>query len=159
VDLPLHPDLGSLAFLLGIWRGSGGGGYPTIGSFAYDEEIRIEHVGDTYLTYLQRAWSPDDGGAIHLERGFIRPGENGEAELTLAHPLGLVEVAHGRPEGTSVTFHTQDGGVGRTHTGMDVVGMIRRYRVEADTLAYDIDMATERTPMTRHLEATLWRRS
>ena len=58
----LHDDLRPLAFLLGTWRGEGAGEYPTIEPFAYREEMRFEHVGDTFLCYQQASWSPDDGG-------------------------------------------------------------------------------------------------
>jgi hypothetical protein len=156
-DIALHGDLEHLAFLLGTWRGSGTGIYPTIDDFVYEEEIRIDHVGDTYLTYMQRSWSSVDGAAIHLERGFIRPGLAGEVELTLAHPLGLTEVAHGSVDGTVVALTAERGDVGRTHTGSDVTGLRRRYEVAGDTLTYELDMATERTPMTRHLAAALRR--
>ena len=33
----------------------------------------------------------------------------------------------------------------------------RRYRIDCDTLTYELDMATSGTPMTRHLGATLRR--
>jgi hypothetical protein len=145
-----------LAFLLGTWRGSGEGEYPTIEPFGYEEEISVEYIGDTFLVYTQRSWS-DDGAPIHLERGFLRPGADGEVELTLAHPLGLVEVAHGRPVGDRVTFETAEGGVGRTRTGSDVTGVVRRYAVDDDTLSYEVDMATERTEMTIHLRGALRR--
>ena len=45
----------------------------------------------------------------------------------------------------------------RTATGMDVTGLTRRYRIDGDTLTYELDMATSGTPMTRHLGATLRR--
>ena len=145
-----------LAFLLGTWKGSGEGEYPTIAPFDYEEEIVVEDVGDTFLVYTQRSWS-EDGAPIHLERGFLRPGADGEVELTLAHPLGLVEVAHGQPDGARVTFETTDGGVGRTRTGSDVTGVVRRYAVDGDTLSYEVDMATERTEMSIHLRGALRR--
>jgi hypothetical protein len=157
MDVSPAEELADLGFLLGIWRGSGEGEYPTIDPFTYEEEILIEDVGDTYLLYTQRSWSAADGAPVHLERGFLRPGADGEVELTLAHPLGLVEVAHGRIDGSGVTFATEDGDVGRTHTGSDVTGVIRRYVVDGDTLSYEVDMATERTDMTIHLRGALRR--
>lgn len=151
----LHAELAPLAFLLGTWEGEGEGEYPTIDPFAYRERIEVADVGDTFLTYLQSSWSPDDGSAVHLERGFIRPGADGEAELTLAHPLGLVEVGHGFPHPGGITFRSSS--VGRTRTGLDVVALERRYSVEGDRLTYEVDMATERTEMTMHLRGALLR--
>lgn len=152
---PLHADLQPFAFLVGTWRGTGRGEYPTIEPFDYEEELTFEHVGDTFLLYQQWSWSPEDGAPVHLERGFLRPGEHGRIELTLAHPLGLTEVSEGELEGTSFELTSKD--VGRTTTGMDVIGVIRRYRVDGDDLTYVTDMATERTPMAAHLEASLQR--
>jgi hypothetical protein len=152
---PLHAELGPLAFLIGTWRGSGRGEYPTIEPFDYEEELTFEHVGDTFLLYQQWSWSPGDGAPIHFERGFLRPGKDRCIELTLAHPLGLTEVSEGMLEGTSFELTAKD--VGRTSTGMDVIGVIRRYRVDGDDMSYVTDMATERTPMAVHLEASLRR--
>jgi hypothetical protein len=152
---PLHSDLEPLAFLVGTWRGTGKGEYPTIEPFDYEEELTFEHVGDTFLLYEQRSWSPENGAPIHFERGFLRPGEDGLIELTLAHPLGLTEVSEGELIGTSFELTAKD--VSRTTTGMDVVGLVRRYRVDGDDLTYVTDMATERTPMALHLDASLRR--
>jgi hypothetical protein len=154
----LHPDVAPLAFLLGTWRGEGVGEYPTIESFRYGEEIAFDHVGDAYLTYTQRSWLLDDGSPLHLERGFLRPGERGSLELTLAHPLGLTEVGEGALDGTSFELSTAADGMGRTSTGMAVTGLTRRYHVDGATLVYELDMATEETAMTRHLAAVLRRK-
>jgi hypothetical protein len=153
----LHEDLRPVAFLLGTWRGEGHGEYPTIEPFAYGEELTFEDVGDAYLAYSQRSWDPGDGAPLHLERGFLRPGDEGAWELALAHPLGLTEVARGTLEGQALAFASLTGGIGRTATGLDVTAMARRYRVEDDTLSYEIAMATGSTPMTRHLVAMLHR--
>lgn len=159
MDGSLHPDVEDLAFLLGTWRGTGRGEYPTIDPFDYEEEIVVEHGGDAWLAYLQTSRDPVSGSALHWERGFLRPGAApGTVELLLAHPIGVVEVAHGSHDATSMRTATDDPGlVGRTRTGSDVTGLVRRYLVRDDELSYEIDMATERTPMTRHLVATLRR--
>ena len=34
------------------------GEYPTIEPFDYEEELTFEHVGDAFLLYEQRSWSP-----------------------------------------------------------------------------------------------------
>ena len=154
---PLHADVADLAFLLGTWRGEGRGIYPTIEDFAYGEEVTFDHVGDAFLGYTQRGWLLDDGTPLHLERGFIRPGRDGAYELTLAHPLGLTEVAHGRLAGTTLTFDTGEGDVRRTATGMHVVALSRRYECDGAILRSSLDMTTDETPHTRHLEAELHR--
>jgi hypothetical protein len=152
---PLLREIEPLAFLLGTWRGAGTGGYPTIDPFNYEEELTFEHVGDTFLLYAQRSWSPADGAPIHFERGFLRPGADGVIEFTLAHPLGLTEVSEGSLDGTHLELTSRS--IGRTGTGMDVVAVVRRYRVDDERLSYETDMATERTPMTLHLSAELER--
>jgi hypothetical protein len=155
MDPELHPDLTSLSFLLATWRGEGDCTYPTIESSHYGEELTFSHVGEPYLVYTQRSWMPEDNAPVHLERGFLRPGAEGEVELALAHPLGLTEIAHGTLHGTGLELSTAQGGVGRAHTGLAVTGIVRRYRVDGDVLRYEVDMATEDTPMTRHLVAEL----
>jgi len=149
-----HPDLAPLRFRGGTWRGEGAGGYPTIGSFAYGEEMIFEEVGEPYLLYRQSSWTSSGGEPVHFERGFLRPGaDRGSVELTLAHPLGLTEVGLGRVRGTSLDILSD--AVTRTGTGDAVTALTRRYRVVGDVLTYEIDMAMDETPMTRHLAAEL----
>jgi THAP4-like, heme-binding beta-barrel domain len=152
------PALGSLACLLGTWRGEGHGGYPTIGEFHYGEWMHFEHVGDPFLMSAQRSWLIIDEAPLHFERGFWRPGAAAAGiELTLAHPLGLTEVAQGTTgvDGEVTTIDLVSHAIGRTTTGMAVSGLRRRYEIEGDSMRYEIDMATDATPMTRHLMATL----
>jgi len=151
----LHPDLHALAFLLGTWAGEGTGDYPTIDPFSYLEELTFDHVGDTFLRYEQESWSPTERAPIHFERGFLRPGVAGRIEFTLAHPIGLTEIAEGTLDGTS--FELVSTGVGRTTTGLTTTSVIRNYRVDGDVMRYRTDMATDGTAMTLHLEAELRR--
>jgi THAP4-like, heme-binding beta-barrel domain len=153
---PLADEVRHLAFLVGTWHGTGTGGYPTMDPFEYGEELTFDHVGDAFLTYVQRSWLLADGSPLHFERGFLRPGQAAdELELTLGHPLGLTEVSEGRIDGSEITLSTTN--VGRTATGMPLVGLVRRYRVDGDTMRYELDMATEATPLTRHLAGELGR--
>lgn len=154
----LHADLESFAFLLGVWRGEGTGAYPTIEPFAYREEVVFEHVGDAFLLYRQESWGSTDDAPLHFERGFLRPGAAaGDLELCLAHPIGVTEVAHGSLRDTRIELATAPASVRRTATGLAVAGLRRRYEVTGDTMRYTLDMATDTTPMTRHLEGTLRR--
>jgi THAP4-like, heme-binding beta-barrel domain len=159
VEPDAHPDLAALSFLLGTWRGSGRGEYPTIDPFSYDEEVVVEHVGEPFLLYRQSSWSVDDREPLHLERGFLRPGpDRGEVELCFAHPIGLTEIAHGNVDGSTLELSTdRDGVVGRKRTGLEVTALSRTYRVEGDRLTYELFMTTERTPNTLHLRGELRR--
>jgi THAP4-like, heme-binding beta-barrel domain len=160
VSGPLVPALEPLACLLGEWRGGGHGEYPTIDAFDYGERMRFEHVGDGFLISSQRSWLAADGSPLHFERGFWRPGASDDrVEVTLAHPLGLTEVSEGIVSTTAggTTIELSSSEIGRTSTGMDVAGLVRRYRIEGDVMRYEIDMATGVTAMTRHLSAELHR--
>lgn len=42
---PVHPAVAPLSYLLGRWKGEGEGGYPTINSFKYGEELLFSHSG------------------------------------------------------------------------------------------------------------------
>ena len=154
---PLHPDLAELAFLLGTWRGGGEGEYPTIDPFAYEEEIRFWHLGSRFLAYAQHAWAPGENQALHSELGFWRLAENGRVDLCLAHPLGLTEIAAGELVGSEARLASLD--VPRGPAGLPVTRLERRYRVEGDSLEYELWMATERTPLARHLTGRLERAS
>jgi hypothetical protein len=153
----LHQDVEPLAFLLGTWRGTGAGEYPTIDSFRYGEEMRFEHVGDPFLLYEQRSWLlGDDPMPLHFERGFLRPGSGpGAVELTLAHPLGLTEIAEGSIRGTHIDVASTT--VASTSTGAPVTRLERRIEVDGDRLRYELRMATTEVLLTLHLVAELQR--
>lgn len=42
----VHPAVEPLSFILGTWRGQGEGGFPTINSFSYGEELHFSHPGN-----------------------------------------------------------------------------------------------------------------
>jgi len=153
----LHPDVEPFAFLLGTWRGTGSGEYPTIDSFRYGEEMRFEHVGDPFLLYTQRSWLlGDDPVPLHFERGFVRPGSGSrDIELTLAHPLGLTEVAEGSIRGTRIDVASTS--MTSTSTGAPVTRLERRIEVDGDRLRYELRMATAEVLLTRHLVGELRR--
>jgi hypothetical protein len=151
----VHPDLAGLSFLLGTWRGEGEGTWPGGDPFTFGEEVAFEHVGEPYLLYQQRSWEIDDGGAIHLERGFLRPSPSGRIELVLAHPLGVAEVAEGTVHGPTLEVATT--AVALTSTGSPVTELRRRLRVDGDVLTYDLDMATRDVALVSHIRSRLVR--
>jgi hypothetical protein len=150
----VHPDLAPIAFLLGTWRGEGEGEYPGVEPFRYHEELSFEHVGDPFLLLTESSWTPD-GAPLHFERGTIRPLGAGQVDLTLAHPIGVAEVAEGTVDGTNLTLRST--AVVRTATGSPVTEIERRYRMRGDDLSYQLDMAMEGVARTFHVRATLAR--
>ena len=150
----LHPDVASLAFLLGRWEGEGTGGYPTVGSFSYGEELRFSHVGKPYVHYAQRTWSLDDGRPLHAETGYLRAGPDGHAELLVAEPLGIVEVLEGTCSGTVLDLHSVL--VGRTSTAKKVSAVSRRLAVEGSVLRYELAMEAVGEELQGHLRGELY---
>jgi len=64
----LHPSLLGLLPYVGMWRGRGRGGYPTLeADFDYAQEIKISHDGRPFLFYESRAW------VIDVEGNPIKP--------------------------------------------------------------------------------------
>ena len=149
-DLPF--GLEPLAFLVGSWRGEGEGEYPGVDPFRYTEELSFEHVGDPFLLVTESSWTLD-GAPLHFERGTLRPVGAGRVDLTLAHPIGVAEVAEGTVDGTTVTLRST--AVVRTTTGSPVTEIERRYRLDGNGLSYELDMAMEGVARTFHVRATL----
>lgn len=152
---PLHPDVAPLAFLLGTWTGEGGGRYPTIRHFSYGEEARFWHVGKPFVAYSQRTWSLEDRRPLHAETGYWRVAADGQVELVLAHPTGIVEVARGRVDGLWVRVATTT--VAGTPTAKRVDHVEREIWCDGDTLSYEVRMAAVGQPLGDHLRADLRR--
>ena len=77
IDENLHPELMPLAWLVGTWRGTGRGEYPTIQPFTFEQEAVFSHDGRNFLNYYSRTWILDDDGKVvkpgASETGFWRP--------------------------------------------------------------------------------------
>lgn len=158
-DPDLHPSLLGLLPLVGRWRGTGKGGYPTIDDFEYAQEIRISHDGRPFLFHESRSWLIDaDGAPVRpsaREVGWWRPAPDDGVELLLVHPTGVVEVYVGRIDGTKVELSTDV--VARTATAKEVAANHRLYGIVDGALLYAIDMAAVGQPLTPHLSARLER--
>lgn len=160
----LHPALLGLVPYIGVWRGRGRGGYPTIEDFHYAQEIRISHDGRPFLHYESRSWLiEEDGSAIRpsaRESGWWRPvmvdGKAGdEIEALLTHPTGIMELYLGRVEGVRIELGTD--AVLRTVTAKEVTSGQRLYGIVEGALLYAQEMAAVGQPMTAHLSARLLR--
>ena len=158
-DLEPHPDLAALSFLLGRWEGAGIGGYPTIESFRFGQEISFSHNGKPFLSYTSRTWRLDEEGRIGpplgTEAGFWRPRPDSQIEVMLAHPTGIVEIYLGEISGTRIEMATDV--VARTATAKEVTGGRRLYGLAGGDLAYAYDLAAMGQGLKPHLSAQLKR--
>ena len=155
----LHPALVPLEFLIGVWRGSGRGCYPTIEPFEYVEEATYTPgPGKPFIIYRQRTRrAGGEGEPLHSEIGYIRPAAEGEAELVIAQPTGIVEVHTGDVQDQRLDFRTNV--VGRSGTAVEVSQVARQLEVDGDAMRYRLQMAAVGQPMQVHLQAELARAS
>ena len=155
----LHESLLGLLPFVGVWRGTGKGGYPTIGDFDYAQEVRFSHDGRPFLAYESRAWLIDaEGRPIRpgaREVGWWRPQPDDTVEVLLAHPTGIVEVYVGEINGLKVELSTD--AVVRTASAKDVSANHRLYGIVEGDLLYAVDMAAMGHDLTPHLSARLTR--
>ena len=157
--MAIHPDLVPMAFLFGRWEGAGIGGYPTIESFRFGQEIEFSHNGKPFLSYVSRTWRLGEDGQIGLplgtESGYWRPRPDNQVEVMLAHPTGIVEIYLGEITGTRIEMATDV--VARTATAKQVTAGHRLYGLAGGDLAYAYDMAAMGQPLQPHLSAQLKR--
>ncbi len=154
-DAALHPALEHLAGLVGTWRGTGTGVYPTIDSFDYAEEAVFDHVGKPFLTYTQRTKDPVTGAPLHAESGYVRPGTNGVSEWVISQPTGILEMLTAPDADAPLDFTSTE--VLLSPTAKPVVDVLRRYVLDGDTLSYEVHMAAMGEPLQLHLTAALSR--
>ena len=154
-----HPDLAPVLFLLGRWEGAGVGGYPTIESFQFGQEISFSHNGKPYLSYVSRTWLLDADGVpgrpLAMETGFWRPQPEGKIEVVLAHPTGIAEIYLGGVTGTKIELATDL--VARSASAKEVRAGRRLYGLVGQDLAWAFDMAAVGQPLQPHISAQLKR--
>jgi hypothetical protein len=156
----LHQSLLGLLPLVGRWRGTGKGGYPSIdGDFDFAQEITFSHDGRPFLAYESRTWLIDgDGRPVRpaaREVGWWRPQPDDGVEVLLAHPTGIVEVYVGQVDGMKIELSTDV--VARTASAKEVTANHRLYGVVEGDLLYAVDMAAMGQSLTPHLSARLVR--
>lgn len=161
----LHHSLLGLLPYVGLWRGRGIGGYPTIEDFHYAQEIRISHDGRPFLAYESKAWLiEEDGTPIRpsaREVGWIRPvmdadgSPTDEIEALLSSPTGIMELHIGKVDGLKLEIATD--AVVRTATAKTVTAGHRLYGIVEGVLLYAQELAAMGHPLTSHLSARLLR--
>lgn len=160
----LHPALLGLLPYIGVWRGRGRGGYPTIEDFDYAQEIRISHDGRPFLHYESRAWLLDAQSQpirpAGREVGWWRPVFDGDRvtddlEALMMTPTGVMELYLGRTKGTQIELATD--AVLRTATAKEVTGGHRLYGIVEGALLYAQELAAVGQSLQPHLSARLIR--
>jgi hypothetical protein len=150
----MRPPTEPVAALLGTWRGSGHGVYPTIDPFDYVEEVTFSATPKPFYVYHQRSWLAD-GTPAHVETGYLRLLGADRVEFVLVQPTGVVEihegvVGDGRIDLRSVVVATSP-------TAKEVRDVHRVFVVDGDTLRTRLDIAAVGQRMTLHLESALAR--
>jgi nitrobindin-like protein len=161
----LHPALRHLLPFVGVWRGRGGGQYPTIEPFEYAQELTFSHDGRPFLAYQARAWLVQpDGTPIRpaaREVGWWRPVVDADGtptstvEVLICTPTGVLELHIGTVTGTKVELATD--AVIRTVTAKEVTAGHRLYGIVDGELLYAQDLAAVGQPLQPHLAARLAR--
>ena len=156
-DLP--PELVPLAWLIGRWEGAGVLGYPTIESINFGQEVEFSHIGKPFLTYTSQTWLlAADGTRVRplaAEAGYWRPRPEGQLEVTLAHPTGVVEIWVGTAGGGKIELQTDV--VARTESAKEYTAGHRLYGLVDGDLFWAVDMAAMGLPLQSHASGRLKR--
>jgi len=161
LDGSLAPVLAPLAWLVGRWEGAGVVGYPTIESARFGQEIVCSHDGRPFLEWHSRTWLLDDAGntlrPLATELGFWRVLENGEIELLLTHPTGVIEMYVGRRDPARPAIQLSTDGVLRSPAAKEYNAGARMYGLVDSQLAWVMDMAAVGQALQSHVSAQLKR--
>ncbi|MGB3256388.1 MAG: FABP family protein [Ornithinimicrobium sp.] len=159
LDPTMHPDLAPLAWLIGRWEGAGVVGYPTIESANFGQAVEVTHDGRPFLEYHSHSWILDASGErlapSGTESGFFRPLPDGEVELLLTHPTGIVEMYVGTTKPAQLEMRTD--GVLRSPHAKNYAAGHRLYGLVNSNLMWAMDMSAMDQSLTSHLSAELKR--
>ncbi|KAK7323776.1 hypothetical protein VNO77_27267 [Canavalia gladiata] len=149
----VHPAVAPFSYLLGTWRGQGEGGYPSIHSFSYAEELHFSHSPNKpVIGYTQKTWKLISGEPMHAESGYWRPKPDGTIEVVIAQSTGLVEVQKGTYSAEDRVIQLQSEIVGNASKVKEIR---RRFQLVDEILSYEVQMATNTITLQPHLKATL----
>ena len=159
LDVTLPPALAPLAWLAGRWEGVGAVVYPTIESTNFVQEVVCSHDGRPFLEWQSRTWLLDEAGQkvrrSATELGFWRVLENGEIELLLTHPTGIVEMYVGERDPARPVVQLRTDGVLRSPAAKEYNAGARMYALVHSQLAWVMDMAAVGQSLSSHVSAQL----
>lgn len=150
-----HPRVEIASRLVGIWAGTGHGLTPT--PFDYTDTWEVVDVGKPFLSFVER--TTRDGAPAHTESGYLRfVDEVGTLEIVAALPTGQTELGTGSVsvDDGVLTLVTR-AAVQSTPSAIQVTGLVRTFRLEGDTLTYQLDMDWSGGSQEHHLSSTLTR--
>ena len=109
------------------------------------------------LVYRQRTWRIDADAPMHAESGYLRGPMDGRVELVVAQPTGYGEVAMLalREEHGTLVLDGSRTTLARTPSAKPVTDVRRTFRIDGDTLHYDLWMTYGDHEDTHHLSAVL----
>ncbi|GJS49094.1 UPF0678 fatty acid-binding protein-like protein [Tanacetum coccineum] len=158
----VHPAIEPLSYLIGTWKGTGEGGFPTISSFSYGEELTFTHPGNKtsavkmlekpVIAYSQKTWKLSSGEPMHAESGYWRPKPDGTIEVVIAQSTGLVEIQKGTYDAEKKEINLQSELVGNASKVKEIS---RVFTLVNEELTYVVEMATNLTSRQPHLKASL----
>ena len=152
----MHESIAPLAALLGTWRGTGHGEFPTIQPFDFTDEWTFAEHGKPFVHFVERTWDAD-GAAKHTETGYLRCPGAGRIEIVAAIPTGQAECGVGTIAAADRLTIALDATVQNTPTAKHVERIVRRFSVHGDELTYEMSMAAVGIGLTGHLRSTLRR--
>jgi hypothetical protein len=161
LELPedLHPDLASIAWMIGRWEGNGKATYPGTEDFDFSQQIDFAHNGGNYLHYLSQIFEVDDQGMairpLDMETGFWRPQADGSLEVVMCNPAGYAEVWYGSIERAKIELATD--AVVRTASAVNYAAGQRLYGNVAGELLWTFDKAAYGHNLQNHMWGRLRR--
>ncbi|KAI3675632.1 hypothetical protein L1987_85223 [Smallanthus sonchifolius] len=149
----VHPAIEPLSYLIGTWRGQGEGGFPTISSFAYGEELNFTHPGNKpVIAYSQKTWKLNSGEPMHAESGYWRPKPLLRLSVRRAPVLLKFRSKIGTYDAEKKVVKLQSELVGNASKVKEIT---RVFTLVDEELSYVVEMATNLTDLQPHLKAYL----
>jgi hypothetical protein len=151
-DMDGMANWSSLTRLIGSWKGTGRGEFPTIEPFSFREAFEvIEAVPGESLHYRQRTWRTDANpeAMSHVETGFINVVSGGNVEVLNAQGRNRVEVLTGIMQRTRLGFTMSLRSRSIVHDERMVTSW-REWQLATDGFAYSMGMSTTEVPDGAH---------